>query len=101
MGKLNYDSEKISIEELSEMCEGLTGADIKSIVGDAQVKAFHRVTKSDNSFIFEGAARSWEEKKQTDDLVNLIKVEKEDLLTSIKAIRQTINFSERNKLKMM
>jgi len=100
LGKLKFDSDEIDVDELSELCEGLSGADVKSIVGDALVKAFHRVTKEDNSF-FLATGHVHDNSKQSNDFINSIKVEKDDLLTSINSIKQTINFNERKKLKLM
>lgn len=98
--KLNFDREKISIDELSDMCEGLSGADVKSIVGDALVKAFHRATKGDHSFLLE-SRRDLQTSDKENELIEKICVEKDDLLASINSIKQTINFNERHKLKLM
>lgn len=98
--KLKFDREKISIDELSDMCEGLSGADVKSIVGDALVKAFHRATKGDHSFLLE-SRRDLSTQTSDNDLMEKICVEKDDLLVSIDSIKQTINLNERHKLKLM
>lgn len=82
------------------MCEGLSGADVKSIVGDALVKAFHRATKGDNSFLLT-ENQSSEERPKYEDLIERICVEKDDLLASITSIRQSTNFNERKKIKLM
>lgn len=86
---LNLD-ENVVLEELAEMCEGLTGADLKSVVCDALIKAFHKAHKNlDGEDILESS------------LIASIKLEKDHLISSIQTIKQTINKNERIKLKKM
>lgn len=95
LGKVRLDRSEISIDELSKLCDGLSGADIKSIVNDALVKAFHRAAKEDKSLLI------YYNQKQSENLINQIELKREDLITSIESVKQTVNFNERNKLKLM
>lgn len=83
--------EDVDLDELSKLCEGFTGADLKSVVCDAMIKAFHRAHKT-----LQG-----DEKVSQEKLKSLIRIESLDLKTSIEAIKQTINKNERFKLTMM
>lgn len=87
---MNLDDD-VNFEELSQCCVDLSGADIKSIVCDAFLKAFHR-TKS-TLFL--------ENNKDSDNLRNSIKICNLDFVLSYESIKQTINKNERFKLKKM
>ena len=95
-----FDSENIDLDELVDLCEGLSGADIKAIVGDALVKAFHRITKDNDDFLLTSSCET-NRHKQTEELISQVKIEKNDLLTSIASLKQAVNFNERKKLKLM
>lgn len=78
-------SSDIDFKDLSILCPYFTGADIKSVVCDAMIKAFHKTDKqSSQSNIFDS-----------------IIIEKNDLLSSLNSIRNSINLNERKKLKNM
>lgn len=94
---MNFSTEEVDLNELAGMCVNFSGADVKSVICDALVKAFHRANKH---------------LKQTDDVLKLsqtasaaeslsglIKIEKEDLISSIESIKQTINQNERVRMK--
>jgi SpoVK/Ycf46/Vps4 family AAA+-type ATPase len=107
MGKIKFDSENIDFEELSRLCVNFSGADIKSVVCDALVKAFHRVTAATNnatdSMCF---AQQFDNgdlivENLSENLISLIRIEKNDLMSSIESIKQTINEKERNKMRLM
>ena len=72
------------------LCQDLSGADIKSIVCDSFLKAFHRLhSTSDTHNLKEETLRS------------SIRIKQSDFISSIEVIQQTINKSERIKLKKM
>ena len=100
MGRSRFDSDNIDLDELVDLCEGLSGADIKAIVGDALVKAFHRITKDNDDFLLTSSCEA-NRHKQTEELISQVKIEKNDLLTSIASLKQSVNFNERKKLKLM
>ena len=100
---MNLDA-NIDIESLSESCVGFSGADIKSVICDALVKAFHR-TKSilnlndDNKF--KSFTSETRKNVSQEKLRSSIRIEENDLISSIHAIKQTINQNERQKLKRL
>lgn len=100
LGRSRFDSDNIDLDELVDLCEGLSGADIKAIVGDALVKAFHRITKDNDDFLLTSSCEA-NRHKQTEELISQVKIEKNDLLTSIASLKQSVNFNERKKLKLM
>jgi len=78
-------------DKLSSLCVDLmlSGADIKSIVCDAYLKAFHRVTLPINN-----------NNNDDENLRSLIKVKYSDFETSINEMKRTINRNERIKLNL-
>ena len=101
--EMNLDS-NIDIGVISEMCTDFSGADIKSVVCDALVKAFHRahndLSTEDNS---EFKSFKHEDNKNIlqEKLRSSIKIEENDLISGINTIKQTINKNERLKLKRL
>ena len=81
----------VDFSELSEMCVGFTGADVKSVACDALLKSFHRV-KVELDPVGKGNEA---------DLRSKLFIEREDFVTSIEEIKQTIDSNERNKLTRM
>ncbi len=79
-------SEEINVEEVSGMCEGFTGADVKAVVCDAVLKAFHRVRSN---------SLGGEVKKSE------IEVRIDDLVDGVQGVQKSINMEERRKLKRM
>jgi SpoVK/Ycf46/Vps4 family AAA+-type ATPase len=100
-------SENVNIEVLADMCVDLTGADVKSVVCDALVRAFHRAHKSlasesvqDDPFDMKISASNDSEAVQM-RLQESIVIDHVDLVTSIETVRKTINKTERLSLKRM
>ena len=91
---MNLDCD-VDLDELAKLCDEFTGADVKSIVCDALLKAFHRVHQT----MAESDSHSSLHKE--DDLRNSIRISKDDFVSSIATINKTINHKERQKLKIM
>jgi SpoVK/Ycf46/Vps4 family AAA+-type ATPase len=92
----------VDLNKIAEMCDEFTGADIKSVVCDALIKAFHRAhsnltSKVDASIEYLSKKKAFKQ----DTVRDSIKVNNEDFVSSIKAIRATIDKSERFKLKIL
>ena len=113
MNEINLSAD-IDSGVIAEMCSELTGADVKSIVCDALVKAFHRahneITKSDLPQIDNdnGFKLNLNVKNDYEDVLAMqqklqssIVIEKHDLLSSVESVKKTINKNEREKLKRM
>lgn len=92
---MNIESD-VDFDELSRLCEDLSGADIKSIVCDAFLKAFHRT--HDNLVVPSKTSIT-----ETDTVVlrKSIKINRLDFVSSIDLVKQAINKNERIKLKKM
>ena len=86
----------VNFDELSKLSEDLSGADIKSIVCDAFLKAFHR---TQDSLVITTKVSLVE--KDTFNLRNSIKINQTDFISSIESVKLTINKNERIKLKRM
>jgi ATP-dependent 26S proteasome regulatory subunit len=89
----------VDLNKIAEMCDEFTGADIKSVVCDALIKAFHRAhdeltSKADALVDFASNKILKQE-----SIKSLIKVNNEDFVSSITAIKTTIDKGERFKLK--
>jgi SpoVK/Ycf46/Vps4 family AAA+-type ATPase len=100
---MNLD-ENINLDDVSSMCIGFTGADVKSAVCDALVKAFHRAhnSLSMNDGLEIDTLKSEENASISQEkLRNSIRIEEKDLISSINTIKQSINQSERTRLKNM
>jgi SpoVK/Ycf46/Vps4 family AAA+-type ATPase len=69
----------------------LSGADIKSIVCDSFLKAFHRLHSTSTTH----------DLQEETILRSSIRINQSDFISSIEAIQQTINKNERIKLKKM
>ena len=91
---MNLDDD-VDLDELAKLCDEFTGADVKSIVCDALLKAFHRVHQTISE------SESFSSPHKEDDLRNSIKISREDFVASIETINKTINHKERLKLKTM
>lgn len=78
-------SSDVDFKELCICCELFTGADIKSIVCDALIKAFHKVEKQYSQ----------------ENILESIRLDKDDFISSLNSIKNTINLNERKKLKAM
>jgi SpoVK/Ycf46/Vps4 family AAA+-type ATPase len=104
-------ADDVSVEELAELCDDLTGADVKSIVCDALVKAFHRAHKTlancddcgeeEFSLRMNSAKSSVENEAMQVELQAAIEIKREDLATSVEAVKKTVNGVERQALKRM
>ena len=75
----------VDLKELCIHCELFTGADIKSVVCDALIKAFHKAQKQSSE----------------EDILKSIRLDKNDFISSLNSIKNTINLNERKKLKAM
>lgn len=85
----------VDFEVLSRLCQDMSGADIKSIVCDSFLKAFHRLHTSASLLLVD------DENKIKEKLRSSIKIAQLDFISSIESIQQTINKNERTKLKKM
>jgi SpoVK/Ycf46/Vps4 family AAA+-type ATPase len=100
---MNLDP-NIDLETISDMCSNFTGADVKSVVCDALVKAFHRAHSSLNlekSLEFDRFKSENEKTVSQEELRSSIRINSNDLISSINTIKQTININERIRLKNM
>ena len=101
---MNLDS-NVDLKLISEMCADFSGADIKSVVCDALVKGFHRahseLTLSDDNLEFKSLKNEGTNILSQDKLRISIKICENDLVSSINAIKKTINKNERIKLKKL
>lgn len=92
----------VDLSMLVKDCTYFTGADIKSLICDALLKAFHRLYDkfelNEEDFSVEQFNFDKESRK---DIVDKITITHEDLLTSIKTIKKTININERIRLNGM
>ena len=87
-------SSDVDLDALSSVCCDFTGADIKSMVCDAMLKAFHRLHLPTNEF-----GRS--DKALEEDQRLMIQIEMDDLLTSAETLRDSMNRAERQRLRRM
>ena len=98
---MNLD-ENIDLDDVSSMCLGFTGADVKSAVCDALVIAFHHNSLSMSDGLEVDTLKSEENPSHSQEkLRNSIRIEAKDLISSINTIQQSINQSERIRLKNM
>jgi SpoVK/Ycf46/Vps4 family AAA+-type ATPase len=85
------------------MCKDFSGADLKSIVCDALVKAFHR--SHDNLAKEKGLdlkiGSSQQNEISQDMIQSCIKISMQDLTTSVETIKKTINMNERMRMKTL
>jgi SpoVK/Ycf46/Vps4 family AAA+-type ATPase len=107
VNEMNLNSD-VDLNEISEFCVGLSGADIKSIVCDSLVKAFHRAHKNlkgqnedESNFEVKLGSNVEDLNSIQEKLQSSIKIERNDLTTSIDTFKKTINKSEREDLKEM
>ena len=95
-------SEDVNLDEISKLCNHFTGADIKSLVCDAMIKAFHRVyDKNDENE--ENLNKYFDNKKNKNenDIISNIMISNVDFLSSIKTIQKSINKTERQNLNKL
>jgi peroxin-1 len=105
---LNFN-EDVDFDVLCQYCEDFTGADIKAVVCDALLKAFHRMNKvknvkalsaeDENEMLRQSCSMDFD--CNEDELKKLIRIQQEDFLLSINSIKESINQNERQKLKRM
>ena len=91
----------VDLKALSEDCAEsfFTGADIKSLMCDALVKAFHRVI-NESTDLRSADKRDIDQAKQK-DLKNSVKISMNDLQDALAEIKKTVNKKERAQLKKM
>ena len=92
-------NEDVNLDEISKLCDHFTGADIKSLVCDAMIKAFHRVyDKNDENE--ENLNKYFDNKKNKNEneMISNIIISNVDILSSIKTILKSINKAERQNL---
>lgn len=91
--------EDIDLRVLSGLCDDFTGADIKSVVCDAFLKAFHRF----NDINPLKKEKNIKEKVMDIDqnLRSKIIINLSDMNESIETIRKSINKNERNRFKKL
>ena len=97
-------SEDVNLDEISKLCDHFTGADIKSLVCDAMIKAFHHVyDKNDENQFEENLSKYFDTKMSNNenDIISNILINNLDLLSSIKTIQKSINKTERQNLNKM
>ena len=101
---MNLDS-SIDMGVISEMCADFSGADIKSVVCDALVKAFHRAHNDLSTTAPNTEFKSFKQDESQivsqNELRSSIKIGENDLISSINAIKQTINKNDRLRLKRL
>ncbi|RMZ93119.1 Peroxisome biogenesis factor 1 [Brachionus plicatilis] len=76
-------SDDVDWKDVAGYCEFFSGADVKSAICDALIKAFHKVEKE----------------KCEQDILESIILDKGVLMSSLDSIRDSINLNERKKLK--
>lgn len=100
----------VNFIELANLCENFTGADIKALVCDALIRAFHRIYEKNNDFDdqldvkwsqFYTINKSNDNIKSQEDLLSNIYISQDDFLTSLNTIEKSINKSERLRLNKM
>ena len=94
----------IDLDELSKMCKDFSGADIKSIVCDALVKAFHRAHDSltnEKGLDLKMTSSPHQNEVSQDKLQSCIKISMQDMVTSVETIKKTINMNERMRMKTL
>jgi SpoVK/Ycf46/Vps4 family AAA+-type ATPase len=96
MSKMNVNRDEIDLTELCKQCVNFSGADVKSVMCDALVKAFHRI-KGNLQLEPEESLKI----ESHEDLVELIRIENYDLISSVESIRESINASERARMRIM
>jgi SpoVK/Ycf46/Vps4 family AAA+-type ATPase len=98
-------SEDVNLDEISKLCNHFTGADIKSLVCDAMIKAFHRVYDINNeNELFEDNLNKYfdnKKNKNENDIISNIMISNVDFLSSIKTIQKSINKTERQNLNKL
>ena len=92
--------ENVNFDEIAKLCDNFTGADIKSVVCDAMIKAFHRIyDENDLDCSFSDYFQNNNEKN--DDLISNVVISNSDFLSSIKTIQKSINNDERRNLNKL
>lgn len=86
----------VDLDTLSSLCCDFTGADIKSVVCDAMLKAFHRLHPTTNGLIGSNL-----EAPEDEDHRLKIQIEMDDLLSCAESVRESMNRGERQKLRRM
>lgn len=85
----------VDLDTLSSVCCDFTGADIKSVVCDAMLKAFHRLYPTD------GLMANTSKAPEEEDHRLRIQIEMGDLLTCAESVRASMSRGERQKLHRM
>ncbi len=92
-------SEDVNLDKIADKCDCFTGADIKSLVCDALIRAFHRTqNKTTNEFI---EIKLDDKLDSQTDLISNIIINTTDFLASVETIQKSFNRYERIKLNKM
>jgi peroxin-1 len=92
---INRD-DQINLREIAELSTDFSGADIKSVVCDAVLRAFHRIKDVSAESI-----QTLNQNLDSESIRESIKIEAQDLIQSIQSIRKSISALDRAKLKYM
>ena len=98
---VSLNNRYIHLDELVGFCNSFTGADVKSVVCDALIKAFHRTQDASTLPTNEFHEMRLDDKLDNENLVANIVINRADFLSSVQNIEKTINRNERNKLNRM
>jgi SpoVK/Ycf46/Vps4 family AAA+-type ATPase len=93
--------ENLNIDLIAEMCDGFTGADIKSLVCDSLIKAFHRTQETNQAMSCDFNEMKLNDRSQDVSLTLDIVISRADFQSGVENIERTINRSERNELTKM